>query len=92
MKKKSNLFVSFEEKDDVEQKDEVDLRLKQMLDERINSLREDFQEDLNRTKLSMQMNFILHLEKLRVRSIRIEKFPFENSLVFFLFFISFRMI
>jgi hypothetical protein len=38
-----------------------------MLDNRINALREDFKDDLNRTKLSMQMNFIVELERLRVK-------------------------
>jgi hypothetical protein len=37
-----------------------------MLDNRVNCLREDFKDDLNRTKLSMQMNFIVELERLRV--------------------------
>ncbi|CAF4747789.1 unnamed protein product, partial [Rotaria sp. Silwood1] len=38
---------------------------KLMLDNRVNCLREDFKDDLNRTKLSMQMNFIVELERLR---------------------------
>jgi hypothetical protein len=38
-----------------------------MLDNRVNCLREDFKDDLNRTKLSMQMNFIVELERLRVK-------------------------
>ena len=50
----------------MEKKRDVDLRLQTMLDERINALREDFQDDLNKTKLAMQMNLIVHLEKLRV--------------------------
>lgn len=37
-----------------------------MLDERVNCLREDFKDDLNRTKLSMQMNLIVELQRLRV--------------------------
>lgn len=41
--------------------------LKTMLDNRVNCLREDFKEDLNKTKLSMQMNFIVELERLRVK-------------------------
>ncbi|UJR34332.1 hypothetical protein I4U23_021735 [Adineta vaga] len=44
---------------------EIDESLKTMLDNRVNCLREDFKDDLNRTKLSMQMNFIVELEKLR---------------------------
>lgn len=46
---------------------DVDESLKIMLDNRIDVLREDFKDDLNRTKLSMQMNFIVELEKLRVK-------------------------
>ncbi|CAF1335250.1 unnamed protein product [Rotaria sordida] len=42
-----------------------DESLKIILDNRVNSLREDLKDDLNRTKLSMQMNFILELERLR---------------------------
>ncbi|CAF3042848.1 unnamed protein product [Rotaria socialis] len=44
---------------------DIDESLKIMLDDRVNCLREDFKDDLNRTKLSMQMNFIVELEKLR---------------------------
>ncbi|CAF3855402.1 unnamed protein product [Adineta steineri] len=44
---------------------ETDESLKLMLDNRVNCLREDFKDDLNRTKLSMQMNFIVELERLR---------------------------
>jgi WD40 repeat protein len=44
---------------------EIDESLKTMLDNRVNCLREDFKDDLNRTKLSMQMNFIVELERLR---------------------------
>lgn len=40
--------------------------LKTLLDNRVNCLREDFKDDLAQTKLSMQMNFIVELEKLRV--------------------------
>jgi hypothetical protein len=32
----------------------------------MNCLREDFKDDLHRTKLSIQINFILELERLRV--------------------------
>jgi hypothetical protein len=45
---------------------EIDESLKTIIDNRVNCLREDFKEDLNRTKLSMQMNFIVELERLRV--------------------------
>lgn len=41
--------------------------MKKMFDDRVNCLREDFKEDLHRTKLSMQMNFIVQLERLRVK-------------------------
>ncbi len=44
----------------------MDESLKTIIDDRVNCLREDFKEDLNRTKLSMQMNFIVELERLRV--------------------------
>jgi len=40
--------------------------MKTILDNQINNLREDFKDDLNKTKLSMQMNFIVQLERLRV--------------------------
>lgn len=40
--------------------------MKKMFDEQVNCLREDFKEDLHRTKLSMQMNFIVQLDRLRV--------------------------
>jgi len=43
----------------------IDESLKITLDNRVNCLREDFKDDLNRTKLSMQMNFIVELERLR---------------------------
>ena len=49
-----------------EKHNENDQSLKTILDNRVNCLREDFKDDLNRTKLSMQMNFIVQLERLRV--------------------------
>ncbi|CAF1382638.1 unnamed protein product [Adineta ricciae] len=44
---------------------EMSESLKTLLDNRVNCLREDFKDDLAQTKLSMQMNFIVELEKLR---------------------------
>ncbi len=34
----------------------------------VNSLRDDVKDDLDRTKLAMQMHLIVELERLRVRS------------------------
>ena len=51
---------------------EMDESFKLMLDNRINALREDFKDDLNRAKLSMQMNFIVELERLRVKQIQFQ--------------------
>jgi hypothetical protein len=59
------LFLKIVDKTNVNS-NEIDESLKTMLDTRVNSLREDFKDDLNRTKLSMQMNFIVELERLRV--------------------------
>jgi hypothetical protein len=37
-----------------------------ILDDRVNALREDLKDDFQRNKLSMQMNLIVQLERLRV--------------------------
>jgi hypothetical protein len=67
------LFLKIVDKTNVNS-NEIDESLKTMLDTRVNSLREDFKDDLNRTKLSMQMNFIVELERLRVnKDFRINK-------------------
>ena len=40
--------------------------MRSMLDDRMTSLREDVQDDLQKTKLAMQMNFIVELERVKV--------------------------
>ena len=40
--------------------------MRSMLDDRMASLREDVQDDLQKTKLAMQMNFIVELERVKV--------------------------
>ncbi|CAF1458757.1 unnamed protein product [Rotaria sordida] len=44
--------------------DQEDL-FKIMIDNRVNALHEDLKNDLNRTKISMQTNFIVELERLK---------------------------
>lgn len=64
---KDDLKENFVDRTNVNNVD-IDESLKAMLDNRVNCLRDDFKDDLNRTKLSMQMNFIVELERLRVNS------------------------
>lgn len=47
--------------------DETDVEpsMRSILDDRMASLREDVQEDLQKTKLAMQMNFIVELERVK---------------------------
>jgi hypothetical protein len=56
---------------------EIDESLKTLLDNRVNCLREDFKDDLNRTKLSMQMNLIVELERLRIKFKKNKKMIFN---------------
>jgi hypothetical protein len=60
-----------------------DESLKTIPDNRMNCLREHFKDDLHRTKLSIQINCILELERLRVI---IQDFQFSSNNSFFSFF------
>ena len=50
-----------------ENDNDVDQTFRRVLDERVNEFQEDLQEQLEKTKLAMKMNFTVQLERLRVR-------------------------